>query len=199
MAFLTGWKDILRPIRDGYRHLFPSPDTGPTPEEREKQRQLDELRGFTYFDTFDQLEAWTEADSCPIQRANTPLLARPPAVGKGEAQKANLLVCHDYSGNYHGYESASAISLEEEAYCCEHLQYVESFIYFSHKLICVPPPSWINTLHRNGVKAYGTLLIEPQTKDTERLLHATVNLGNGREEKEFPLAKKLCDIARHYG
>ena len=55
MAYLLGWKDVLRPIRDGYRHLFPAPDTGPTPEERRKQRALDRLKGFTYFDTFEQL------------------------------------------------------------------------------------------------------------------------------------------------
>lgn len=199
MAYLSGWKDILRPIRDGYRHLFPSPDTGPTPEEREKQRRLDRLKGFTYFDTFDQLQAWTEADSDRIQRANTPLLARPFPVGEHIAQKANVLICHDYSGNYHDYEAATAIGLDEEAYCCEYLQYVESFIYFSHKLVCVPPPSWINTLHRNGVKAFGTLLIEPQTKDTERLLKSVKKVEDGREETEFPLAKRLSDIAGHYG
>ncbi|KAL5466232.1 hypothetical protein PMIN06_000205 [Paraphaeosphaeria minitans] len=199
MAFLTDWKDILRPIRDRYRDLFPSPDTGPTPKEREKQRRLDQLKGFTYFDTFDQLEAWTEADSDPIQRANTPLLPRPSPISENGAQKANVLICHDYSGNYHGYESASAVGLDEEAYCCEYLQYVQSFIYFSHKLVCVPPPSWINTLHRNGVKAFGTLLIEPQTKATERLLRSTRKRENGQERIDFPLAKRLCDIASHYG
>ncbi|KAF2443645.1 glycoside hydrolase family 85 protein [Karstenula rhodostoma CBS 690.94] len=199
MAYLAGWKDILRPIRDGYRHWFPSPDTGPTPEEREKQRRLDRLKGFTYFDTFHQLEAWTEADSDPVQRANTPLLARPSPVGKSGARKANVLICHDYSGNYHEYESASAVGLDEDGYCCEYLQYVESFIYFSHKLVCVPPPSWINTLHRNGVKAFGTVLIEPQTKDTERLLNFITEWKNGQEKIKFPLAKQLSDIARHYG
>ncbi|OAG10834.1 uncharacterized protein CC84DRAFT_1139689 [Paraphaeosphaeria sporulosa] len=199
MAYLAGWKDILRPIRDGYRHFFPTPDTGPTPEEREKQRRLDQLKGFTYFDTFDQLVAWTEADSDPIQKANTPLLARPPPVGESGVQNANVLICHDYSGNYHDYESATAIGLDEEAYCCQYLQYVESFIYFSHKLVCVPPPSWINTLHRNGVKAFGTLLIEMQTRDTESLLRSTTRMENGQERKDFPLAKRLSDIASHYG
>jgi endo-beta-N-acetylglucosaminidase D len=199
MAYATGWKDILRPIRDGYRHLFPSPDTGPTLEEREKQRRLDWLKGFTYFDTFDQLETWSEGDSDPIQRANTPLLARRSEEARNDAQKANVLICHDYSGNYHGYESASVFGLDEEAYCCEYLQYVESFIYFSHKLVCVPPPPWTNSLHRNGVKALGTFLIEPQTKDTDRLLRCTRKGKSGQEETDFPLAKQLSDIARHYG
>ncbi|KAJ4287646.1 hypothetical protein N0V90_012349 [Kalmusia sp. IMI 367209] len=201
MAYLLGWKDVLRPIRDGYRHLFPPPDTGPTPEEREKQRQLDSVKGFTYFDTFAQLEAWTEADSDPVQRANTPLLARSSVVSEKGVQKADVLLCHDFSGNYHEYEAVSSIGLNEEVYSCEYLQYVDSFIYFSHKLVCVPPPSWTNTLHRNGVKSLGTLLIEPQTNDSEKLLHHSRSMNDrlGRVDLVFPFAQKLSDIARHNG
>jgi endo-beta-N-acetylglucosaminidase D len=192
MAYLLGWKDILRPIRDGYRHLFPTPDTGPTPEERRKQRELDRLKGFTYFDTFEQLETWTEADADPLQRANTPLLGRSFDDRDGLG-KANVLLCHDYAGNYHGYEGVSSIGLKEEMYACEYLQHVDAFIYFSHKLVCVPPPTWTNTLHRNGAKALGTILIEPQTKDSERLLQ------HGDDGLSFRLSKILADIANHYG
>lgn len=197
MANLLGWKDILRPIRDGYRHLFPSPDTGPTPEEREKQRQLHRLRGFTYFDTFQQLEAWTQAQSDPIQRANTPLFVRPAASLSNEP-KANLLLCHDFSGNYQDYEASTGVGVDSLQYHGRYLQYVESFVYFSHKLVCVPPPSWTNTLHRNGVKVFGTLLIEPQTKDADRLLYFRPGQ-DGSTNKDFPLAKILASIARHYG
>ena len=192
MASLLGWKDILRPIRDGYRHLFPSPDTGPTPEERRKQRAIDRLKGFTYFDTFEQLETWTDADADTLQRANTPLLVRSVNEREGLG-KANVLLCHDYAGNYHDYEGASDIGLEDEKYACEYLQFVDTFIYFSHKLACVPPPTWTNTLHRNGVKALGTILIEPQTPDSEKLLQ------HGDDGLFFPLAAKLAMIADHYG
>lgn len=189
-----GWKDILRPIRDGYRHLFPSPDTGPTPEERERQRALDQLKGFTYFDTFDQLKHWTPVEADPIHKANIPLLKRPQVVEATE-KKANVLLCHDYSGNYHGYESAQGAGVDEERYCCEYLQFVDTFVYFSHKLVCVPPPSWTNSLHRNGVKTLGTFLVEPQTKDTDQLLHRNAVDGI----VTFPVAQKLSDIAKHYG
>lgn len=192
MAYLLGWKDILRPIRDGYRHLFPSPDTGPTPEERQKQRALDRLLGFTYFDTFEQLESWTQADCDPLQRANTPLLLRSCTEDEG-LSKAQVLLCHDYAGNYHDYEGASSIGLYDEKYACEHLQYVDTLIYFSHKLVCVPPPAWTNTLHRNGVKALGTLLIEPQTPGSEKLLR------HGDDGLSFPLATQLAHITKYYG
>jgi endo-beta-N-acetylglucosaminidase D len=196
MAYLLGWKDVLRPIRDGYRHLFPSPDTGPTPEERDRQRKLDRLKGFTYFDTIEQLEAWTEADSDPLQRANTPLLWRPKYSGKEKEQQAAVLLCHDYSGNYHNYEAAQSNGVDEESYTCEYLQFIDTFIYFSHKLICVPPSSWTNLLHRNGVKVLGTLLVEPQTQDAERLLRID-DSGVGRNPT-YPMAQKLADLARHY-
>lgn len=192
---ILGWKDILRPIRDGYRHLFPAPDTGPTPEERRLQREQDLLKGFTYFDTFGQLEDWNESDSDPLQRSNTPVLPRcMDAIGR-EEPKASVLLVHDYAGNYHDYESVQGADIAEEMYACEYLQYVDSFVYFSHKLVCVPPPTWTNTLHRNGVKALGTILIEPQTKETERLLKYTDDGGN----MQFNLVRVLADIAKHYG
>ncbi|KAF1961387.1 hypothetical protein CC80DRAFT_464258 [Byssothecium circinans] len=199
MASMLGWKDIVRPIRDGYRHLFPSPDTGPTPEERARQRELDRLKGFTYFDTFVQLESWTVSDSDPIQRANTPLLPRPSTTHEKGEQKPSILLCHDYSGNYHDYESVQQLGVDEESYTCDYLQYVDTFIYFSHKLVCIPPPSWTNTLHRNGVLSLGTLLIEPQTKDVDRLLLQTMTKGSKEDVAHFPTAKKLADIAVHYG
>src|SRR5262245_23308429 len=123
MAHMFDWKDVLRPIRDGYRHLFPSPDTGPSPEERERQRRLDRLKGFAYFDTFEQLEAWTDADADVIQRAHTPLLPRPKPIKPAKVQKTPVLLCHDYAGNYHDYEAVLGVGMEEERYTCEYLQY----------------------------------------------------------------------------
>ncbi|KAH7412151.1 glycosyl hydrolase family 85-domain-containing protein [Phaeosphaeria sp. MPI-PUGE-AT-0046c] len=191
MATLLGWKDILRPIRDGYRHLFPAPDTGPSPEERRKWREEDRLKGFTYFDNFEQLETWNTNQADPLQRSNTPLLPRRLDTHFEDKDKSKILVCHDYAGNYHDYESVQRSNPSREMYSCEYLQYVETFVYFSHKLVCVPPPTWTNTLHRNGVKALGTILLEPQTKETEILLRHT---GTG-----FDLANILADIAKHYG
>ena len=194
-----GWKDILRPIRDGLRDHFPPPDHGPTPEERRKQQLLDSLKGFTYFDYFDQIERWTAESSDPLQRANTPLLPRAQSTEKDTQGKANVLLCHDFSGNYHDYESCQGIGIDTEIYCCEYLQFVSTFIYFSHKLACVPPPSWTNTLHRNGVKVLGTFIVEPGTKETERILNNSAVVNPEGSHLHFPVASKLARIAHHYG
>lgn len=189
---IAGWKDVLRPIRDGFRHLFPSPDTGPAPEERARQRELDRLKGFCYFDTFEQLEAWHDTEVDPIQRANTPLLPRSAENKSFVGSGTKVLLCHDYAGNYHDYESSQGAGVGVKSYFCEHMQFVDTFIYFSHKLVCVPPASWVNTLHRNGVRALGTVLIEPQTGDAGRLLRHDSAF-------HFPLADTLASIAQCYG
>ena len=94
-------------------------------------------------------------------------------------------------GGYHGYESIRPSSLEYEMYFCQYLQHVDSFIYFSHKLVCCPPPTWTNTLHRNGVKAFGTFIIEAGTLGVERILEV--------ENGKYWVAVQLARMANALG
>ncbi|KAL8773903.1 MAG: hypothetical protein Q9209_001333 [Squamulea sp. 1 TL-2023] len=187
------WRRIGRRIgkklRDG---LSPHPAApGPTPEERRAQRLRDGFRGFVYFNTFEEVEAWQSEDIDPIQQPNQPLLSRSSSsVHNKDGPKTKLILCHDYQGGYHDYESVRPHLLDSAMYSCKYLQYVDSFIYFSHKLVCVPPPTWTNCLHRNGVRALGTLLIEPQTTNVERLLV--------RKDGVFTIARQLANIIDAY-
>ena len=190
-----GWKDILRPIKDRLDDLLP-PD-GLDSEKRRSRRRQDALRGFTYFESFDQLEAWSTDEVDALQVANIPLLAREPCNDTGKAQ---VTLIHDYAGNYHDYESSQGLELDEERYCCEHLQFVDTFVYFSHNLVSVPPPTWTNTLHRNGVKSLGTFIVEPGKSHVEKILRTEVCENNGEQSvRSFPVAKKLAKIASAYG
>lgn len=188
------WRRIGRrlgkKLRDG---LNPHPVApGLSPKKRRAQRLRDGFKGFVYFDTFEELETWQPQDVDPIQQPNQPLLIRSSGnVHNEDGPKTKLLVCHDYQGGYHNYEGVRPDLLDSEMYNCRYLQYVDSFIYFSHKLVCVPPPTWTNCLHRNGVKSLGTLLIEPQTPDLGRLLTRTDGI--------FTVAKQLADITNTYG
>jgi hypothetical protein len=64
------------------------------------------------------------------------------------------------------------------------------------KLVCIPPPSWTNTLHRSGVKVLGTFLVEPQSTDISKILQRTSSKTQGWE---YTLASQLTRIARFYG
>lgn len=178
-----GWH-IGKKIKDILYHPPANPEE--SKEERKARRLRDGLKGFVYFDDFDELLSWLPQDVDPMQQANTPLLDR-AAVHDLSETGVKVLLCHDYSGGYHDYESVRPVTVELNMYTCDYLQYTDLFIYFSHKLVCVPPPTWINTMHRNGVAILGTFILEPQTPDIEQLLE--------RVDGEFVLAKQLATLA----
>ena len=176
-----GWR-VGKKLRD---IINPPADTGPSPEERRAQRLRDGSRGLVYFDDFDELEAWSAEDVDPVQQANMPLLKRSASQTHDQVGRTTLvLLCHDYSGGYHDYESVRPSLLEDKMYACNYPQHVDTFVYFSHKLVCVPPPTWINPMHRNGVKVLGTFIVEPGTTHVMRMLDQV----NG----EFIVAKQLA-------
>lgn len=187
------WRRIGRKVGKKLRDILgPRPRPGPSPEERRAQRLRDSSRGFVYFDTFEEVEAWQSENIDSIHQPNQPLLLRSSGkVHDKDGQKTKVLLCHDYQGGYHDYESVRPGPVHSEMYSCKYLQYVDTFIYFSHKLICIPPPSWTNCLHRNGVKALGTLLVEPQTPNIEHMLMRTDGL--------FTMARQLADMSEMYG
>lgn len=197
----TGWKDILRPIRDGLRDGFNPPNRGhsPTPEERTKQRHQDAMKGFAYFETFEQLQSWSADTVDPLHVSNTPFLDRPkPSSSVHEIPSARVLLCHDASGNYHEYESAQGAGLDTEQYNCERLQHVDTFVYFSHKLLCIPPASWTNTLHRHGVRSLGTFLVERDIAGYRDIVESWEAVVDGEGHSSYPLARQLAKIAQTF-
>lgn len=146
--------------------------------------------GFAYLETFAELLAWTEDGVSPSQRANTPLFQRP---GRESSlpRRSNVMLVHDYAGGYNDYEAFQGQNIEKELYSCSYLNYVETFVYFSHRLVTIPPPTWTNTCHRNGVKILGTFIVEPGSVGVSAILEEA----SGR----FWVADKLARIAQHYG
>ncbi|MCJ1477299.1 hypothetical protein MMC13_005970 [Lambiella insularis] len=188
---LPDWRDIGRGIGKRLRDMLPPRDAGSSKEERLEQRMHDVLKGFAYFDTIDEALGWIAEDVDPIQKANTPILYRPSTEDERLGLKTKVMLCHDYKGGYHDYESVRPDTGKDEMYSCEYLQHVNSFIYFSHKVICIPPPSWTNTLHRNGVKVLATFIVEPQTPNVDRIL--TVKNG------VYVMAEALANMALTFG
>ncbi|CAK1362274.1 Cytosolic endo-beta-N-acetylglucosaminidase [Cercospora beticola] len=154
-----------------------------------EQRTRDALKGFTYFGTFDELLAWTPDDADALQKSNTPLLQRAES---DSDHGAKVMLIHDYQGGYNDYESCQGQVVPKEQYSCNHLQFVETFVYFSHRLVSVPPPTWTNTCHRNGVIVLGTFIVEPGSNDVEYILQQD-------ESGSFWVARKLANMAKCYG
>ena len=46
-------------------------------------------------------------------------------------------------------------SSRHEEYRFFHWAAIDTFIYFSHQLLTIPPPMWINAAHRHGTKVLG--------------------------------------------
>lgn len=45
-------------------------------------------------------------------------------------------------------------------YNIQYWSHIDTFIYFSHNRVSIPPPVWTNAAHRNGVLCLGTLITE---------------------------------------
>lgn len=62
-----------------------------------------------------------------------------------------LLVCHDLQGGY-GDDSLVSGSTDPEQFALYAWHLIDSFVYFSHNLVTIPPPGWTAAAHLHGVK-----------------------------------------------
>ncbi len=63
---------------------------------------------------------------------------------------------------------------------------------YEYGVIGIPIAAFINTAHKNGVKAIAEYFIPRDPQYTEEWLYKD-------ENGEFPYAKKMVEIARYYG
>ncbi|PNH06647.1 Cytosolic endo-beta-N-acetylglucosaminidase [Tetrabaena socialis] len=76
--------------------------------------------------------------------------AGPAAVG-GAARSPRLLVCHDMMGGYLD-DRLTQGSSDPGFFRLWQWDQVDLFVYFSHHMVTLPPPSWTAAAHRNGVR-----------------------------------------------
>ncbi|KAM7282361.1 cytosolic endo-beta-N-acetylglucosaminidase [Ixodes scapularis] len=68
------------------------------------------------------------------------------------------LLCHDMMGGYLEDRFLQGSS-KSDSYRFHHWHLIDTFVYFSHYLVTIPPVAWINAAHKHGVKvlaSYGT-------------------------------------------
>jgi len=125
-----------------------------------------------------------------------PLPPPPPPIHLPAVGIPNILSCHDYKGGYHLDESAQGQfpAPPSPIYTAAHLHLIDTFVYFSHHLVSIPPSPWINTLHRNGVRVLGTFITEGSAGST-----ALSRLLDKGSAGEYMFATQLALIAETYG
>ena len=164
----------------------------------------DRMRGFTYLSKIYDAQKWTPDKADRLQKANVPLLKRPTPSLSVLNQKldsapqtmplSNILLCTDY-GLYQPYETCQSTTITEEQYYVQFWQHVDTFVYFGHQRLAIPPPSWVNAGHRNGVQVLGLLMNEGTNKiDTD-----TMALLDRDDHNNYWLAEKLGQMAGCYG
>jgi len=103
--------------------------------------------------SLEQLMTWTAGfDEFSVARV-------PRRAVTYDKDKPKTLVCHDMRGGYvedrfpQGFQSSNC-------YRFTNWNYIDSFCYFTHNFISIPPPNWTNAAHTHGVKVFGTLITE---------------------------------------
>ncbi|GAA6008916.1 hypothetical protein JCM11491_003834 [Sporobolomyces phaffii] len=105
-------------------------------------------------DYFESLQALADYSSQP--RLASPEPNRVPlGPGRGERQtdRARLVVCHDYKGGYTERDF-------ERGYTFSFWHLCDTYIYFSHHRVSLPPAAVVRTAHRHGTRVLGTLIFE---------------------------------------
>ncbi|XP_033221917.1 cytosolic endo-beta-N-acetylglucosaminidase isoform X1 [Belonocnema kinseyi] len=107
-------------------------------------------------------------------------------------QQPKTICCHDMKGGYLEDRFIDG-SDAHDAYVFYNWNVIDTFIYFSHHLVTIPPYGWINAAHRHGVKVLGTIITEHGfgVQVWEKVFSTT------EETEKF--ANALVQIAKFYG
>ncbi|KAK9237052.1 glycosyl hydrolase family 85-domain-containing protein [Lipomyces kononenkoae] len=149
-----------------------------------------------YFSSLGAVQAWHESqDELQISRA---ALRRRHRYAD-RVFSPRLLVCHDFKGGYSPDEDALFQGYFPHktgiAYWARAFAMIDTFVYFSHKRVAVPPVSWTLACHKSGVRCLGTIIFEHESSVSDaRLLLAPNETGTG-----YLYADIFVRLAKHYG
>lgn len=140
-----------------------------------------------FFDSLEDLDAWFTQ---PHSKLAGVFEYRPRPLVNGQSDnRGKLLVCHDYKGGY--TESPSGI-----CYTFNFWSLCDTFVYFSHHRITVPPSGWISAAHKQGVKILGVLILEHSESDVDGLKLLLGNVPSLSTDRNA--ASGSIPLSRHY-
>lgn len=124
-----------------------------------------------------------------VYRGSDIITQKVPLERVDRAEQPRTLVCHDMKGGYLEDRFLRG-STSHDSYVFYHWSIVDTFVYFSHHFVTIPPCGWITAAHRHGVKVLGTVITEG-TNDTWDTILAT-------QEAARKFANALISIAKSY-
>nr|XP_014340013.1 PREDICTED: cytosolic endo-beta-N-acetylglucosaminidase [Latimeria chalumnae] len=104
-----------------------------------------------YLSSLEELLSWKPTDDDAFNVAMEPLADRHPPL---RSSRPRTVVCHDMMGGYLEDRFIQG-AVVEHPYAFYHWQYIDIFIYFSHRMVTIPPVSWTNAAHKHGVSVLG--------------------------------------------
>jgi len=105
--------------------------------------------------------------------------------------KPRTLVCHDMMGGY--TEDRFIQPTNQDGYSFVHWSGLDVFVYFSHHLVTIPPPGWINAAKLHGVAVLGTIITE--WEEGKRQLETVLQ----DENKMQAFVNQCVRMAEEYG
>ncbi|XP_054288978.1 cytosolic endo-beta-N-acetylglucosaminidase-like isoform X2 [Macrosteles quadrilineatus] len=99
--------------------------------------------------------------------------------------------CHDFKGGYLEDKFCNG-SPDINTYRFFNWSVIDIFIYFSHKLVTIPPHGWLDAGHKHGVPVLGTLITE--WGEGENIWNYILS----DPEKTSLFSQKLAEICAHF-
>lgn len=195
---------VLHPSREELRQLYIKQYADETAKDAVNRNNHEGPPEARPLNSVAQLLTWLpDVDSDDIYCvSSTPLRLPEPAdpaaasssatAASSAARRPKLLVCHDFRNNYLQDRFPQG-SDDATAYRLWHWDCVDVFVYFSHHMVTIPPPGWINAAHKHGVQVLGTFITE--WSDGSR---RCVDMFSDRCTAELA-AEQLVAVAKHFG
>ncbi|XP_014470080.1 PREDICTED: cytosolic endo-beta-N-acetylglucosaminidase isoform X2 [Dinoponera quadriceps] len=108
-------------------------------------------------------------------------------------KRPKTLVCHDMKGGYLEDRFFWG-STSHDSYLFYNWYAIDTFVYFSHHFITVPPYGWICTAHKHGVKILGTIITEGDASVYAFFQNVVASYENAKT-----FADALVDLTKRYG
>ncbi|XP_049523835.1 cytosolic endo-beta-N-acetylglucosaminidase-like [Dermacentor silvarum] len=132
------------------------------------------------------------------------------AVKRGKPGDPRTIFCHDMGGGYKEDRRIRLASLctlsancrfihgcdARHVYRFHHWQIIDTFIYYSHHLVTIPPPGWISAAHKHGVKVLGTFSLD---KDRVSAISVVTNFGPAAASLVASQLAHLASVGRFDG